>query len=309
MKLFIIIAQIVFVPAFSPLCIGIIRKIKSRLQNRQGADILQPYRDLVKLFHKDEVISNDASWIFRIAPFFIFTLTLLLSIGVPMLGGFSGAESLSDFLVVVYILIFIAFTISLAGIDVGGPFGGFGASREMTLSSLAEGAIIISLLVPTLMAGTTKFTGMMAHFEKFSYEEFLPLTVAFIAFFIAFLSKAARYPFDNPATHLELTMVHEAMILEYSGKRLALIEWSSANMLLGLLILGVNIFFPWGMPHEMIAWSLAFGFLLVVLKIFFALTLVAIIESTIPKLRYFRLPDLLLTSLVISLIALTFVII
>jgi len=309
MKLFIIIAQIVFVSACSPLCIGIIRKIKARLQNRQGADILQPYRDLVKLFYKDEVISNDASWIFRFAPFLLFTLTLLLPIGVPIFGSFSGAESLSDFLVVVYILVFIAFIISLAAMDAGGPFGGFGASREMTLASLAEGSMIISLLVPTLMAGTTNLGGMMEHFEKFSYEEFLPLTVAFVGFFIAFLCKTARYPFDNPATHLELTMVHEAMILEYSGKRLALIEWSSANMLLGLLVLGVNIFFPWGMPHEIAFASVAYGFLLVIFKVFFTLLLIGIIESTIPKLRYFRLPDLLLTSLVISLIALTFVII
>lgn len=301
MTLLIFLAHIFCIPLFSPLCIGVIRKLKARLQNRHGASVLQPYRDIWKLFHKDEVISNDASWIFRYAPFIVFASTIAASASIPIFSSASAFMHLGDMLSVIYILAIGTFFLALAGMDTGSAFGGFGSSREVTVSALAEGGFIFSLLTVALVTKTTNLSVMAQ--VGFSAESFLPIILSFMGFFIVLMAETARYPFDNPATHLELTMIHEAMILEYSGKRLALMEWAAANKLLLFAVIGMTLFFPWGIPQTFDSSAIALGACVLALKVFCVLGCVGIIESTIAKLRYFRLPDVLIVAFILNCIA------
>lgn len=291
------------IPAFSPMCVGIIRKIKARLQNRQGASIFQPYYDLWKLFHKDEVQSTDASWVFTIAPFVVFGATLAVAIGIPTITSVLSQSFTSDMLLFVYILALGTFFLALGGMDVGSAFGGFGSSREMTVSALAEGGMIFSLLSLAFFAGSANFFDISTFMSSVGFSSLLPVVLAFGGFFIAMLAETKRYPFDNPATHLELTMIHEAMILEYSGKKLALMEWASCNKLMIFMALGVGLFFPWGISHDLTIGAIAFGLFVFFAKIVLFCLVIAGIESAIAKLRFFRLPDLLLISFILSAVA------
>ncbi|MDO8581935.1 MAG: NADH-quinone oxidoreductase subunit H [bacterium] len=301
------IIQSIFVPAVSPLVIGVIKKIKARFQNRQGASVLQPYRDLWKLFHKDEVVSRDASWIFRVAPFIVFAITLVVGASIPLVTLFLGNTYTSDIVVIIYTMAIGTFFLALAGMDVGGAFGGFGSSREMTVSALAEGGFIFSLLTLALVSGTTNIFSIAATIADLHITLLLPLGFAFAGFFIVLLAETARFPFDNPATHLELTMIHEAMLLEYSGKRLALMEWASANKLLIFIALASNLFFPWGIAQTLSLSALALGISVFLGKILIFCFVIAVIESSIAKLRFFRLPDVLIVSFVLSAIAISLI--
>ncbi len=310
MKLFFItLIQIVLVPAVSPLLVGIVRKVKARLQNRRGASIVQPYWDLAKLFHKDEIISRDASWLFRIAPYIVFGVTLVLAAGLPSMLAVSGVPVLSDFILFVYAVALGTFFLALAGMDTGSGFGGFGASREMTVAALTEGGLLFSLLAVALATGTTNFGDMILRLQELPFTQYLPIVLAFVSFVIALIAETGRIPVDNPATHLELTMIHEAMILEYSGKRLALMEWASANKLFIFMTLGANVFFPWGVATQLDFGSLLGALGLLVIKLLACGIGVAVLESTIAKLRFFRLPDLLFTSLVLGVIAVVIIVI
>lgn len=300
--------QIVFIPAISPLIIGVIRKIKAKMQNRNGAGIFQPYRDVWKLFHKDEVISEDASWIFRVAPYIVFAATLVVGASIPIVSARFLDNILGDFLVVVYIMAVGTFFLALSGIDTGSAFGGFGSSREMTVAALAEGGMVFSFFVLALSAHTTNLFSIAQSVFTFPLLSFIPIMLAFIGFVIALLAENSRFPFDNPATHLELTMIHEAMILEYSGKRLALMEWASANKLLVFIVLGSNLFFPIGIASAEGAGAIMGSLAILAVKILFFCAFIAILESSIAKLRYFRLPDLLFTSFVLSAIAIGLII-
>jgi formate hydrogenlyase subunit 4 len=304
--IFFSILQAILIPALSPLGVGLVRKLKARLQNRQGASVLQPYRDLWKLFHKDEIISTDASWIFRYAPFILFAVTLVVSASIPFLTAIPGSTLTSDVLVVIYTLAIGTFFLALAGMDTGGPFGGFGASREMTVSALAEGGLIFSLLTIALRSGTTDLFAMSSASLISTTSSYVPVAMAFVGFFIVLLAETARFPFDNPATHLELTMIHEAMILEHSGKRLALMEWASANKLLIFLSLGANIFFPWGIAHSFGFAEMLVSILVFAVKMLILYTAIAVLESSIAKFRFFRLPDLLMVSFILNSVAIAF---
>src|SRR3990167_411736 len=243
------ILQLIFVPIMAPLCVGITRKLKAKFQNRKGASIFQPYQDLQKLFGKDEIISKDASWIFRCAPYIVFTVTIVVGASIPLFASSINNTITSDLLVIVYTLAIGTFFLALAGIDTGSAFGGFGSSREMTVAALAEGGFIFSLLTVALISGSTNvFTISQTGLLQQGY--LLPSTLAFLGLCIVLLAETARFPFDNPATHLELTMIHEAMILEYSGKKLALMEWASANKLLIFIALASNLFFPFGLAQH-----------------------------------------------------------
>ncbi|MDD2766622.1 MAG: NADH-quinone oxidoreductase subunit H [Candidatus Moranbacteria bacterium] len=303
MTFFLFLLQGLFVPVVSPLCVGVIKKIKARLQNRQGASIVQPYRDLWKLFHKDERVSRDASWIFFVAPFIVFTVTIFVGWNIPLFSLVSGLSLTSDALVIVYALALGTFFLALSGMDIGGAFGGFGSSREMTLSALAEGGFIFSLLTLALMAGTTDLFDIASHPLFHNGQYFIPVVLAFSGFFIVLLAETARFPFDNPATHLELTMIHEAMILEYSGKRLALMEWASANKLVVFFALGANIFFPIGLSSSVSMSALLIGIGALLLKLFVFCIVIALIESSMAKFRFFRLPDLLVASFILNAVA------
>lgn len=297
------VLQFILVPVLSPLGIGVVKKIKAKLQNRQGASVWQPYRDLWKLLHKDEILSPDNSWIFKVAPFIIFTVTLVVGASIPLVTTLSQSLAMGDMLIIVYTLAIGTFFLALAGLDTGGAFGGFGASREMTLSALAEGGLIFSLLTLALISHTTNLFGISGAIGA-SYGSFgLPILLAFVGFFIVLLAETARFPFDNPATHLELTMIHEAMILEYSGKRLALIEWASANKLFIFIALGVNLFFPFGISAGAGLMAILIGLVALVAKMLVFYVAIAMLESTMAKFRFFRLPDLLMTSFILNVIA------
>jgi formate hydrogenlyase subunit 4 len=296
------ILQIILVPVAAPLGVGIIDKIKARLQCRRGASILQPYRNLYKLFHKDEVISKDASWIFRAAPFIIFTTTLIVGASIPLISSMLHAPT-SDLLMIVYLLGIGTFFLALAGIDTGSAFGGFGSSREMTLSALAEGSFVLSILVSATIMGTTNLTTIAAGITGY-YNQFpVSILLAFAGFYIVLLAENKRFPFDNPATHLELTMVHEAMLLEYSGKRLALMEWSSACKLFIFSALAANMFFPIGLASTASWQAVALAIGALFLKVFVIFISIALLESLMAKFRFFRLPDMLFAAFILNAIA------
>ncbi len=302
MEILLLCIQLLSIPAFSPLCIGCIRKVKAKLQNRQGASVFQPYADLWKLFHKDEIISSHASWIFRIAPFLIFTITLVIAASIPVAGLSNTLAPAGDFLVVVYLLALSSFILALAGMDAASAFGGFGSSREMTVASLAEGGFVLSLLTAAILSKTTSLAGMTAALSTLPITAWLPLGAAFIAFFIIMIAETGRVPIDNPATHLELTMIHEAMILEYSGKRLALIEWASANKLLIFAVLGTSVFIPLGNTAPTTLGDFVINVTIMIVKILAVLVSVAFLESMIAKLRLFKIPDLLVMSFVLGIL-------
>lgn len=301
------IIQIFLVPILSLLGIGLIKNIKAKFQNRRGASVFQPYKDLWKLFHKDEVISTDASWIFRYTPFIIFATTIVIGASIPLFTLTVKNILPGDILVIIYTLAIGTFFLALAGMDTGSAFGGFGSSREMTISSLAEGGFIFSLLTLALIGGTANLFGISENIMSSHGQYILPILLAFAGFFIVLLAETARFPFDNPATHLELTMIHEAMILEYSGKRLALMEWASSNKLLIFVSLGANLFFPWGIAQSGQIGAIIAGIIFFVLKILIFYVVIAIIESSIAKLRFFRLPDLLIISFVLNIIAISLI--
>lgn len=296
------IFQTLIIAGLSPLVIGIIRKMKALLQNRIGASVLQPYRDLAKLFSKDEVISKDASWVFRHAPFALFTITLILGTGIPVLVPLSFSWT-GDFLVVIYLLGLSAFLIALAGMDVGSAFGGFGSSRELSINAITEATLLFAILPLVILFHTTDLGAIAVGSYAIPAIAYLPLFFAGLAFLVALAVENARIPVDNPTTHLELTMIHEAMILEYSGKRLALVEWASWNKLLFFIILGAHLYLPWGKLDSTAPKAALSGIGYLALDILVFTILIALVESTMAKFRIFRVPDMIMTGLVFGLIA------
>lgn len=294
--------QISLIPTLSPLGIGLINSAKAKFQRRQGPSLLQPYRNLWKLFHKDEVISKDASPIFKVAPYVVFSVTLIVGASIPLLSTFVHPV-LGNTLTIIYLLALGTFFLALAGMDAGGAFGGFGSSREMTMAALSEAPFIFSMISLTILTSSTNLFTISGDITNSYGQFFVPIILAFIGFFIVLLAETSRYPFDNADTHLELTMIHEAMLLEYSGKRLALMEWASANKLLIFTSLGANLFFPLGIAH-----ASTIGFLIIALfawlaKIMIIYLVIATLESSIAKFRFFRLPDLLLAAFIINVVA------
>ena len=295
--------QVVLVPVMSPLLVGIINKMKAKIQRRQGPSIFQQYRNIWKLLHKDEVISSDASWITRVAPYLIFAVTVVVGISIPL---FSSALTLptGEILTVVYLLAIGTFFMALLGMDAGGAFGGFGSSREVTVSALAEGVLIFSFLPLVLIAGSTNLSNIVQTVAaNYSYS-IAPIILAFSGFMVALLAETKRFPFDNPDTHLELTMIHEAMIIECSGKRLAMMEWAAANKLFIFSALAVTMFFPIGVAADLSVSSIVIGIVSLLVKVLLVCAFIAILESTIAKFRIFKLPDLLLTAFIINIVAL-----
>jgi formate hydrogenlyase subunit 4 len=304
MEIALIIFKALAIPALSPMAVGIIRKVKARMQNRQGASIIQPYYDIWKLFHKDEIIPKDASWVFKMSPFIIFAISILIPIGIPFIARAEAYSPLSDFLVIIYLVATGTFFLALAGIDSAGLFGGFGASREMTLAAITEGGLLFSMLPSIFITHTTNLALMASSTAALPATQYFPIAIAFAGYFIALLSETGRIPFDNAATHLELTMIHEAMIIEHSGKRLALLEWASANKFMTFLVLGVNLFMPWGIAQTTDIGALATALVLVLAKTVVLITVVGILESSLAKYRFFRLPDFLLSAFIFGVIAL-----
>lgn len=299
--LILITFQILATPLLSPLAVGVVRKVKARMQNRTGANVFQLYYDLWKLFHKNEVISRDASWVSTVAPYIVFAVTLVLGASIPLLGAITTPLVSSDLLTIMYILALGTFFLALSGMDTGGGFGGFGASREMTVAALTEAGLLFSILPLAIFSSSGNLDVIAGITATLPVDIIIPLMLCGLAYGIAMLAETAHFPFDNPATHLELTMIHEAMILEYSGKKLALMEWAAANKFFIFLIIGANIFIPWTPPTIHAIWVVA-------IKVIGIAIGVGILESSMAKFRLFRLPDLLFGSFILGLIAISFVV-
>jgi formate hydrogenlyase subunit 4 len=290
--------------ALAPGLVGFIRWVKARLQNRRGAAIWQPYAELRKLFGKDMIVSHNASWVFHVAPYVIFGSTVVVSLIVPVLVTPLPFNAVADLFAVVYLLLLGTVFLALAGLDPGSAFGGMGSSREMTIAAISEPAIALAILSLALAAGSTNLGEIAARTIARPSAALSPGHIlAFVALFIVMLAETGRLPVDNPATHLELTMIHEAMILEYSGPYLALVEWASWLKLLVFLMLAGNLFVPWGLATSLAPAALAMAFTTTVVKLVVLAVAVAVLETRVAKLRLFRVPELLAVSFVLGLLA------
>ncbi len=303
---FLEVAQVILALALAPGLVGFTRWVKARLQNRRGAAPWQPYFELRKLFGKEVVMSNNASWLFRFAPYLVFSSTVAVALIIPFFFVPLPFDAVGDLLAVVYLLLLGTFFLALAGLDPGTAFGGMGASREMTVAAIAEPTIALSIFGLALGAGSTNLGRIvMATLEHPNAVINPGHVLGFAALFIVTLAETGRLPVDNPATHLELTMIHEAMILEYSGRYLALIEWASWLKLLIFFTLLSNLFVPWGIATALSPVVLAFALFTLVVKLALLALAVALLETRIAKLRLFRVPELLGLSFMLALLAVT----
>jgi formate hydrogenlyase subunit 4 len=297
-------AQTALALLLAPGLAGLIRWMKARLQNRRGAPFWQPYLELRKLFGKEVVVSSNASWLFRAAPFVIFGSTVATATLVPILAAPLTFDTMGDLVVLVYLLLLGTFFLALAGLDPGSAFGGMGASREVTVSALAEPTVALAVFALALGAGSTNLGRIVVATLADPASAVSPgHLLAFAALFIVTLAETGRLPVDNPATHLELTMIHEAMILEYSGRYLALIEWAAAIKLLVFFALLGNLFVPWGVARALTPEALLLAAGAFLLKLLVLAVTVAVFETRVAKLRLFRVPELLSVSFVLALLA------
>ncbi|MGE5359621.1 MAG: respiratory chain complex I subunit 1 family protein [Bacteroidales bacterium] len=300
------LAQCVLALVTAPALVGLIRLIKARLQGRRGAPIWQPYFEIRKLFAKEVIVSPNASWIFRVAPYVLFVTTLAVTLVIPLVAVPLPFEAGADLLVVVYLLLVGTFFLALAGLDPGSPFGGMGSSREMTVAALAEPTIAVAIFALASGAGSTNLGQIASRILESPAAVLTPgHALAFASLFIVMLAETSRLPVDNPATHLELTMIHEAMVLEYSGRHLALVEWASALKLLVFFSLLANLFAPWGLATTMTAGAIALAVVVLFTKLAVLAVVVAVLETRVAKLRLFRVPELLSASFVLALLAVT----
>jgi formate hydrogenlyase subunit 4 len=300
-----ILFQTVLLLALSPLLTGLIRNWKAKLQNRRGPRPWQPYLDLAKFLRKDMVISEHASWIFRVMPYILFTSTLLAGLMMPLVSAPAPLSLFGGVLAFVGLLALGRFFLALGGLDPASAFGGMGSSREMTIAAIAEPALMLAVFTVAITAQSTNLSQMLLAAQGPTWKLLNPAHVlAFAALFIVLLAETGRIPVDNPATHLELTMVHEAMILEYSGRYLALIEWSASLKQLILMALLVNIFFPLGVTTSFSASALGLSFAWFVGKLLALAAAVVLVETTNAKLRLFLVPDLLSAAFILAALAL-----
>lgn len=297
-------AQMLLVLLLAPLLTGFVRKVKARLLRRQGPPLLQPYRDLIRLMRKDVVLADNASWLFRVIPYFVFAATWIAASLVPTFRSGLLFSWSADLIAIIAVLGSARFFLALAGLDVGTAFGGIGSSREVMIASLAEPAMLMIVFTLALIAGSTQLSTMAAFMNSPEVGLRVSLGLGLIALTIVAIAENARIPVDNPATHLELTMVHEAMVLEYSGRHLALIELSAALKLLLYMSLIACLFAPWGLsppdakPADLIVGVAAYG-----AKLAAGGVLLAVFETAIAKMRVFRLPGFLGAALMLALLA------
>ena len=307
MTLLMNVFQALLLVALAPLVRGVVARFKARLQNRQGSSVWRPYLDLYKLFHKEDLVPPTASPIFRAAPVLLFASTVAAAAMAPVLHPSSLLGTLGDFILLAYLLALGRFFLILGAMDGGSSFGGMGASREALVSTLAEAPLLLSLVAVAILAHTGTLAGiaqwaLQQHFFRISAVHAL----AFAALALVSIAETGRIPVDNPTTHLELTMIHEAMVLEYSGPSLALIEWASALKLNLMMALLIGLFAPWGMhtSGSLLAWIWALAACL--LKLAGLAGLLALVESSVAKLRMYLVPDFLGVASALSIMAVVF---
>jgi formate hydrogenlyase subunit 4 len=297
------LAQMLLVLLLAPLFAGLVRKLKARLLRRQGPPLLQPYRDLARLLQKEVAIAENASWLFRVTPYLIFAATWVAASLVPTFATGLMFSWSADLIAIIALLGSARFFLALAGMDVGTSFGGIGSSRESMIASLAEPAMIMIVFTLALLAGSTQLSTIADLMRAPELGLRVSLGLALVALILVAIAENARIPVDNPATHLELTMVHEAMVLEYSGRHLALIEFASFLKLLLYVSLIACVFVPWGLalvgaqPADYLR-----GAGLYLGKLIAAGFALALFETSIAKMRVFRLADFLGGALMLGLL-------
>jgi len=298
------LGQVVLVLLLAPLLTGYVRKTKARLLRREGPDLIQPYRDLHKLLRKEVVLADNASWVFRVAPYLIFATTWVAAALVPTFATGLAFSPAADLIAIVALLGSARFMLALAGLDVGTSFGGIGSSREMMIASLAEPALLMIVFTLSLLAGSTQLSSVATFMQGPGVGLNVSLAMALVGLVMVAIAENARIPVDNPATHLELTMVHEAMILEYSGRHLAVIEAAaSLKLLLYLSVIGC-VFAPWGVAvagQGLGAYAASLP--LYVIKLAVGGFLLAVFETVIAKMRVFRVSEFLGAALGLALLA------
>jgi formate hydrogenlyase subunit 4 len=297
--------QILLIILLAPLLTGIIKKTKAFFQTRRGPNIFQPYSDLIKFMRKESVFSMHTSWIFRVTPFIYLISMLVVSALLPVVSTQGILTFTGDLILVVYLFALARFFLALAGLDAGSAFGGMGSSREMALASVAEPAFMLPLFTMAVAAGTTNLTGIVTGIVN-GGEGILTTAhlMSFVAFFIVAIAETGRIPVDNPDTHLELTMIHEGMLLEYSGKHLALLTLGVSIKQLLVFTLLANVFFPWGIATAFDPGSLALGTIVFIFKVICLGFVMAVIETSFAKMRLFKVPDLLVGSFLLGLLGL-----
>jgi formate hydrogenlyase subunit 4 len=289
--LFLQMVQTMLVVAIAPAILGVTRKVKARLLRRIGPPVLQPNTDLWKLMHKEAVFAYNASWIYRSAPYIIFAATWVAAALVPSYATGLLFSWSADLIAIVALLGTARFTLALAGMDVGTAFGGLGSSREMMIASLAEPAMLLIVFTVALVAGTTQLSTVATVLSIESVGLRVSLALGLFAFMFVAIAENARIPIDNPATHLELTMVHEAMVLEYSGRHLAMIEAASALKLVLYFSLIACLFVPLGIAGPGAGvWAYAMGIAAYLGKLLVLAVLLPIGETSVAKMRVFRYP-------------------
>jgi len=307
MRLTLDILQVLILILGAPLVRAIVARLKARLQRRRGSSVWRPYAELFKLLCKEELVPPTSSAVFRVAPMALFGATVCAAGFVPVVHASALLGSRGDFFLFVYVLALGRFFLSLGGLDGGSAFGGMGASREALISSLAEAPFLLGLVAIAVLAARADIAGMVAwtlgqNVFNISAVHILALT----SLAMVTLAETGRMPVDNPTTHLELTMIHEGMVIEYSGPSLALIEWASAIKLHTLLALLIALFFPWGMTSSGAAWGIAVALLLYCAKVAVLMILLSVIESAVAKLRMYLVPDFLGVASALSALAVIF---
>jgi len=298
------LGQLLLVLLLAPLLTGYVRKVKAHLLRRRGPPIVQPYLDLMKLLRKEVVLAHNASWIFRVAPYVIFATTWVAAALVPTFATGLVFSSAADLIAIVALLGSARFMLALAGLDVGTSFGGIGSSREMMIASLAEPAMLMIVFTLSLLAGSTQLSYVAAFMQGTDVGLRVSLAMALVSLVMVAIAENARIPIDNPATHLELTMVHEAMILEYSGRHLAVIEAAASLQLLLYLSLVLCLFAPWGVAvagEDFTSYTV--GLVVYAAKLMIGGFLLAVFETAVAKMRVFRVSDFLGIALMLGLLA------
>jgi formate hydrogenlyase subunit 4 len=288
--------------AVAPLLSGWVKRVKCRLQNRAAPPLIQPYRDLVRLLRKEVVVATNASWLFRATPYIVFAATVMAAAVIPLVALRLPTAAIADVIVLVGFLGLARFFLALAGMDVGTAFGGMGSSREMMIGALAEPVMLMTVFTLAMSASTTN----LAEAVSFTLHGGLVLRPSFLFALVGLMmvavAETGRIPIDNPATHLELTMVHEAMVLEYSGRYLLLVEWASMIKLMVYMVLIANIFAPWGIAARLVAAELVLGTAAIALKLAVLGAVLAVWEMVIAKMRLFRVPQYLGFAFLLSLL-------
>ena len=300
------VIQPVLVVAGSPLLVGAMRQVRARLEGRAGAGIWQPYRDLRKLFRKESVAPRGTTEVFRIAPLVLVATAIVVAVVAPFVTTEPAVGPAADLFAVVALLALGAVALALAGIDTGTAFGGMGASREMTILALVEPTLLVAIFALSVRVGSTNLGAIVSATLHNPARVISPGSLlAAVALVVVIVAETGRLPVDNPSTHLELTMVHEAMVLEYAGPDLALVELASAMRLSVLLGLFANLFLPWGIATSTAPAALLLGVVALVVKVGVLGVVLAAGEVFVAKLRLFRVPELLAGSFLLSLLAVT----